>query len=303
MTWQLLSQQNWASFLHNRHSKRVDIVNHMGFLLNWDPRETSIFVLLLIYGRHLLSGHQGRAREAALIGGLTLAFVTVPILVFVVPRIPAAILHPSESVRSQARIHNGRPDDGAPCLAGRAHWSAGMGFSLRMRSARLLGTIPQRRRIKAVMATAIYVELHGGSNMGSSLGYLMRIDRAIRGWKTNEEDYLIMVIIAAFAAAGAFKALSRPTSHLAKLSSWQHSQVSGVADEETAYFDAADGTFNFSLIDKDGCSMHVEYVGTPPSNFDQAESVVVICKVQGATFKSEKILVKCPSKYQWGSES
>lgn len=123
----------------------------------------------------------------------------------------------------------------------------------------------------------------------------------------KKKTILIMVIIAAFAAfaVGAFKSSLTPYVTFGEAEARGSTvQVSGVVvDEETAYFDAAGGTFNFSLVDKDGRSMHVEYVGTPPSNFDQAESVVVIGEVQGATFKAEKILVKCPSKYQGGPES
>lgn len=69
-----------------------------GSYWNWDPRETSIFVLLLIYGAYfaLRSSIDDPARRGSLsaVYGI-LAFVTVPLLVFVVPRIPAVqSLHP-----------------------------------------------------------------------------------------------------------------------------------------------------------------------------------------------------------------
>jgi heme exporter protein C len=70
---------------------------------NWDPRETTIVLLLLVYGAYLalrgaIEGEERRARLAAVYAAL--AFVTVPFLVFVVPRLYDT-LHPSPIV-SQA---------------------------------------------------------------------------------------------------------------------------------------------------------------------------------------------------------
>ncbi|MBI5710071.1 MAG: cytochrome c biogenesis protein CcsA [Candidatus Eisenbacteria bacterium] len=68
-----------------------------GSYWNWDPRETSIFFVLLIYGAYLalrsaVEGDERRARLAAIYSAI--AFVAVPFLMFVVPRIYAT-LHPS----------------------------------------------------------------------------------------------------------------------------------------------------------------------------------------------------------------
>jgi len=59
---------------------------------NWDPRETSMLVLLLIYGayfalRSSVDDEERRARLAAVYN--IYAGIIMPILVFVVPRIPA----------------------------------------------------------------------------------------------------------------------------------------------------------------------------------------------------------------------
>jgi hypothetical protein len=69
-----------------------------GSYWNWDPRETSIFFLLLIYGAYLalrsaVDGEERRARLAAIYSAA--AFVAVPFLMFVVPRIYDS-LHPSD---------------------------------------------------------------------------------------------------------------------------------------------------------------------------------------------------------------
>ena len=71
-----------------------------GSFWNWDPRETSVFVLLLIYGAYfaLRGAVQEPDRRAALSAVYSIfAFVTVPFLIFVLPRIVPS-LHPENSV-------------------------------------------------------------------------------------------------------------------------------------------------------------------------------------------------------------
>lgn len=67
-----------------------------GMYWNWDPRQTSIAVLLLVYAayfalRSAVSDTDRRARLSAVYA--ILAFLTVPFLVFVAPRVYAS-LHP-----------------------------------------------------------------------------------------------------------------------------------------------------------------------------------------------------------------
>jgi heme exporter protein C len=78
-----------------------------GAYWNWDPRETSIFFLLLIYGAYLalrasIEDPVRRARLAAIYSAI--AFVAVPFLVFVVPRIYFS-LHPDPLINAR-----GKPD-------------------------------------------------------------------------------------------------------------------------------------------------------------------------------------------------
>jgi heme exporter protein C len=70
---------------------------------NWDPRQTSITILLLIYAAYfaLRSAVPDPERRAALAAVYAiLAFVTVPFLVFVVPRIYWS-LHPDTIINSR----------------------------------------------------------------------------------------------------------------------------------------------------------------------------------------------------------
>lgn len=79
-----------------------------GTAWNWDPRETSILMLLIVYGayfalRSALSSGVDRARISAAYN--VLAGVIMPFFVFVMPRIGPASLHPERaSLSSEYRI-------------------------------------------------------------------------------------------------------------------------------------------------------------------------------------------------------
>ena len=77
-----------------------------GSYWNWDPRETSIFFLLLVYAAYLalrsaIDEPERRARLAAIYSAV--AFVSVPFLIFVVPRIYFS-LHPDPIINPKGKI-------------------------------------------------------------------------------------------------------------------------------------------------------------------------------------------------------
>lgn len=77
---------------------------------NWDPRETSIVLLLLVYGAYL--GLRGAVedpeRKASLSASYALiAFVTVPFLMFAVPRMYAS-LHPDTVINARGKVEMSR---------------------------------------------------------------------------------------------------------------------------------------------------------------------------------------------------
>ncbi|MAT39583.1 MAG: ABC transporter permease [Ectothiorhodospiraceae bacterium] len=87
-----------------------------GTFWNWDPRETSIFVLLLIYGayftlRSAIEVDEKRARLSAVYS--ILAFVTVPFFIFIMPRILPG-LHPgsADDVNAGPVVSSGGMDAG-----------------------------------------------------------------------------------------------------------------------------------------------------------------------------------------------
>jgi heme exporter protein C len=79
---------------------------------SWEPRQTSIFVLLLIYGayfvlRSAIEDEEKRARLASVYS--ILAFISVPFLVFIIPRIyshlhPNPIINPGKQMEMDARM-------------------------------------------------------------------------------------------------------------------------------------------------------------------------------------------------------
>ncbi len=78
-----------------------------GSFWNWDPRETSIFVLMLVYAAYfaLRSAVEQADRRASLSAVYDIiAFVTVPFFIFIVPRIYAS-LHPDPLINTQGEIH------------------------------------------------------------------------------------------------------------------------------------------------------------------------------------------------------
>ena len=58
--------------------------------------------------------------------------------------------------------------------------------------------------------------------------------------------------------------------------------------------------FEFELMDNNNLIKKVVYNDAKPQDFGKAEQVVIIGKMEGDIFKCDKVLLKCPSKYQDG---
>jgi cytochrome c-type biogenesis protein CcmE len=80
-------------------------------------------------------------------------------------------------------------------------------------------------------------------------------------------------------------------------------QVAGALVQGSSSY--ADGALTFTLQEpQSGDAMRVIYRGVKPGNFEEAISIVAIGRYQagGGVLEADKLLVKCPSKYQ-GVES
>jgi len=76
-------------------------------------------------------------------------------------------------------------------------------------------------------------------------------------------------------------------------------QVAGGLEKGSSSF--ADGYLRFTLVDPESsATLRVRYEGLKPANFEDAISIVAIGHYETTSeeFASEKLLVKCPSKYQ-----
>ena len=75
-------------------------------------------------------------------------------------------------------------------------------------------------------------------------------------------------------------------------------QVMGALDKQSDKYDAAKEELSFDLVDAEGRRMPVSYRGIRPGNFKDAISIVAIGRYHEGRIDAEKLLVKCPSKYQ-----
>jgi cytochrome c-type biogenesis protein CcmE len=76
-------------------------------------------------------------------------------------------------------------------------------------------------------------------------------------------------------------------------------QVMGALEKGTSRYDIATKTLHFNLVDPQTKELlPVTYRDVKPANFEDAVSIVAIGKFQADGFRAEKLLVKCPSKYQ-----
>ena len=75
-------------------------------------------------------------------------------------------------------------------------------------------------------------------------------------------------------------------------------QVMGEIVKEAVAYDPASGALRFPIKDQAGDRLDVYYIGVVPGNFEQAKDVVAIGRYHQGRFEAERLLVKCPSKYQ-----
>lgn len=75
-------------------------------------------------------------------------------------------------------------------------------------------------------------------------------------------------------------------------------QVRGVLATEQVTITDDGKAVKFKLRDEKGQEATIIYKGTKPEGIEQATSIVAIGKYQNDQFIAEKLLVKCPSKYQ-----
>lgn len=108
----------------------------------------------------------------------------------------------------------------------------------------------------------------------------------------------LAVIVAALAfGSRAFVANLTPyiTFEQAREAKGQVQIVGKLVKGSTAY---KNKTLLFQIVDDKNDHMPVAYDDVRPPNFEMATQITAIGAYDGETFRAEKLLVKCPSKYQ-----
>ncbi len=75
-------------------------------------------------------------------------------------------------------------------------------------------------------------------------------------------------------------------------------QVMGSLDKQSDRYDTSRQELSFQILDASGRRMPVVYRGIQPGNFKDAISIVAIGRFRQGRIEAERLLVKCPSKYQ-----
>ena len=78
-------------------------------------------------------------------------------------------------------------------------------------------------------------------------------------------------------------------------------QVAGALDKGSSSYVAAEESLYFTLKDPESKeTLRIRYKGLKPANFEDAISIVAIGRFDqtAQNFEADKLLVKCPSKYQ-----
>ncbi|HQR47100.1 MAG TPA: cytochrome c maturation protein CcmE [Thermoanaerobaculia bacterium] len=110
------------------------------------------------------------------------------------------------------------------------------------------------------------------------------------------------VVVLAFLALGLStftKSMTPYVSFDEAKSSKRTVQVMGALEKGSTRYDTGSKTLHFSLVDeKTRTALPVTYRDVKPANFEEAVSIVAIGRYHEGAFQAEKLLVKCPSKYQ-----
>lgn len=113
---------------------------------------------------------------------------------------------------------------------------------------------------------------------------------------------LLAALVAAFVIYAGWSFMDSVTPYVgieAAKASASSVQVKGLlaSDAPAPHMDGSD--FLFTLQDEEtGETLPVRYHGMKPDQFDEAHHIVAIGKARDGVFEADKLLIKCPSKYE-----
>ncbi len=108
----------------------------------------------------------------------------------------------------------------------------------------------------------------------------------------------IILVFIIFAAINLSKSLTPYVSLEEAKKSQSTVQVKGKRIEGSEFYDLQRKVLMFRMKDDSGEEFEVVYHGVKPANLEQATEVVVVGRYEDGKFLADKLLVKCPSKYQ-----
>jgi cytochrome c-type biogenesis protein CcmE len=112
---------------------------------------------------------------------------------------------------------------------------------------------------------------------------------------------VVLVLFGGFALASFRSTLTQYVSFDQARGATRSVQVAGGLLAGSSGYDEAAEALRFTLREeKSGDTIRVRYHGLKPANFEEAISIVAIGRYEreAEEFAADKLLVKCPSKYQ-----
>jgi cytochrome c-type biogenesis protein CcmE len=112
---------------------------------------------------------------------------------------------------------------------------------------------------------------------------------------------LLLVLFAGFSAMAFEQSLTPYVPYETARKGDRMVQVAGALFEGSSSYKSAEESLYFTLQDPESKeTIRVRYKGLKPANFEEAISIVAIGRYDQGTekFEADKLLVKCPSKYQ-----
>ena len=121
-----------------------------------------------------------------------------------------------------------------------------------------------------------------------------------RGLATGATITVLVCLLALGGIVGAFLKTSSPyvTISQARHNSESGLHLEGDIVQSSVKSLASKHMLTFNLLDAGGDTIEVDYMGAVPENFAEAHKVVAVGQMKGDAFASDRLLVKCPSKYE-----
>ncbi len=122
-----------------------------------------------------------------------------------------------------------------------------------------------------------------------------------------KKSHIIGIIVIAIAIGAIISTVSDAATYadfgMAIKNPGKQFQVVGQLNKEKDIIYAPESNaneFSFFMVDKNGNEQKVIFNGAKPQDFERSEQVVITGSLEGENFLADKILMKCPSKYQDG---